>query len=232
MMGGVPTNVHGQVLSQDADGGDRVVDGLYAVGECACVSVHGANRLGGNSLLDLVVFGRAAGQHVTHMLATEHVERPLGEDALDLALDRLDRWNQSSGGERVEDIRNEMRRTMQNDCSVFRTEEVMQEGIRKIEALQDRLRHAHLRDKSKAYNTARVEALELENLMAVAHASIVSAEARKESRGAHSRVDFPERDDENWIRHTVYFAGQPLRYRSVNMKPLTVEPFPPRKRTY
>jgi len=232
MMGGVPTNVHGQVLSQDAEGGDRVVDGLYAVGECACVSVHGANRLGGNSLLDLVVFGRAAGQHVTHMLATEHVERPLGEDALDPALDRLDRWNESSGGERVEDIRNEMRRTMQNDCSVFRTEAVMQEGIQKIEALQERLRHAHLRDKSKAYNTARVEALELENLMAVAHASIVSAEARKESRGAHSRVDYPERDDENWIRHTVYFAGQPLRYRSVNMKPLTVEPFPPRKRTY
>ena len=232
MMGGIPTNIHGQVLSVDPHGGEEPADGLYAVGECACVSVHGANRLGGNSLLDLVVFGRAAGDHVANGLHKGRIGRELASDALDPALERLDRWNRTRDGERVEDIRDSMRKTMQSHCSVFRTEAVMQEGIEKLRLLQERVRNAALRDSSKVFNTARVEALELENLLEVAAASVSCAEARKESRGAHSREDFPERDDERYLKHSLYFIDGSVRYRPVNMKPVVVQPFPPKARTY
>lgn len=231
MMGGIPTNVHGQVVTQ-VQGKETVVDGLYAVGECACVSVHGANRLGGNSLLDLVVFGRAAGIHINDSL-NEASEKPLikAED-IEQAMSRLQRWDQSSGGERVHDIRHELKKVMQNDFSVFRTEAVMVEGIEKLKKLRERLQFATLHDKSKIFNTARVEALELDNLMVVAMASALSALARQESRGAHSRTDFPDRDDENWLKHTLYFMDDRISYRPVNMQPLTVAPFQPKERVY
>jgi succinate dehydrogenase / fumarate reductase flavoprotein subunit len=232
MMGGIPTNVHGQVITVDQQGNESIVHGLYAVGECACVSVHGSNRLGGNSLLDLVVFGRAAGIHVNDTLNHEmesHLVRP--ED-IEQAMVRLNRWNNSSGGDKVNDIRVALKRVMQNDFSVFRTQKVMEEGVEKLKELRERLKTATLTDKSKTFNTARVEALELDNLMAVAMASAVSALTRKESRGAHSREDYPKRDDENWLKHTLYFADDRMGYRAVNMKPQFIAPFEPKERVY
>ena len=203
MMGGIPTNVHGQVISVDSQGKESIVNGLYAVGECACVSVHGANRLGGNSLLDLVVFGRAAGMHVSEYLNQGMEPSTVFQEDIEKAMLRLQRWDQSSGGEPVAVIRHELKKVMQNDFSVFRTEKVMVEGVEKLKNLRERLQHATLSDKSKIFNTARIEALELDNLMAVAIASALSALARKESRGAHSREDFPQRDDVNWLKHTI-----------------------------
>ncbi len=232
MMGGIPTNYHGQVTTVHDDGSTEIISGLYAVGECACVSVHGANRLGGNSLLDLVVFGRAAGDHVVNALRAGEIDDHSGSFELEPALERLNRWDSTKSGEKVDDIRQEMGKTMQNNCSVFRTEEVMQEGIEKISALQERLKHAALQDHSRAYNTARIEALELENLMAVAKASVLSAATRKESRGAHSRVDFPDRNDGEWLKHTVCFADDRVIYKPVNLQPISVESFPPKARTY
>jgi len=233
MMGGVPTNVHGQALMVDEAGNSSIIEGLYAVGECACVSVHGANRLGGNSLLDLVVFGRAAGLHVGERLRKNEIEFLHTEQAqIDQALARLNRWNTSQQGESVATIRKELQKVMQNDFGVFRTEQYMQEGVEKLLAINERLQHAVLTDTSMAFNTARVEALELDNLMAVALATAFSALSRKESRGAHSRSDYPNRDDANWLKHTIYHPSNVISYRAVNMKPLHVDAFPPKERVY
>jgi succinate dehydrogenase / fumarate reductase flavoprotein subunit len=232
MMGGIPTNIYGQALTVTKTGADRLVDGLFAAGECACVSVHGANRLGANSLLDIVVFGRAVGLHLEEVLK-EGREMPLvSEDDIDHALSRLNRWNASEKGETVVDIRNAMQKVMQEDFGVFRTGEPMQEGLQKLKEIKERLQHAVLEDKSQVFNTARIEALELDNLMAVAMASAVLAEQRTESRGAHSRLDYPARDDQHWLKHSLYFEDGQMTYRAVNMQPQEVAPFPPQAREH
>jgi succinate dehydrogenase / fumarate reductase flavoprotein subunit len=234
MMGGIPTNKYGQVLSLNSEGKEVQVPGLYAIGECACVSVHGANRLGGNSLLDLVVFGRAAGQHVeTSLKQGEFSEHPVNNTDLEKSFARLKRWDDSKQGESVFHIRSELQQIMQMDFGVFRTDSTMQAGLEKIKELQERLKTAVLLDKSQVFNTARVEALELDNLMAVALATAVSAIARTESRGAHARDDYPERNDQEWLKHVLYFAdGDEIDYRAVNMKPLSVDAFIPQHRKY
>lgn len=219
MMGGIPTNIYGQVLTVDKAGNDLLVDGLYAAGECACVSVHGANRLGANSLLDIVVFGRAVGIHLGDLL-TEGIEMPnVAQDDIDRAMLRLERWNSSQDGEDFVQVRADMQKVMQEDFGVFRTEEAMLEGLRKLIRIRERLPQAVVRDKSKVFNTARIEALELDNLMAVAMASAKLAEFRKESRGAHSRLDYPERDDTNWLKHLIYFEDGRIGSRAVNFTP-------------
>lgn len=232
MMGGIPTNVHGQVLQIDKSGKEKPMDGLYAVGECACVSVHGANRLGGNSLLDLVVFGRAAGLHVDQTLKQGSSTKVVKDDNIQQALGRYNQWHHSKSGEKVSVIRHALQKVMQEDFGVFRTGKFMAEGKTKLLELQARLQNAHLEDKSLFFNTARIEALELDNLMAVALATAFSAEARAESRGAHSREDFPDRNDAKWLKHLLYFADNSLRTRAVNMQPVTVAPFPPKERKY
>jgi succinate dehydrogenase / fumarate reductase, flavoprotein subunit len=232
-MGGIPTNVYGQVVVPKNGNSNTVVQGLYAIGECACVSVHGANRLGTNSLLDLVVFGRAAGNHIVDqkLKAQEHRDFPV--NGADVSLERLAKLNASSSGEKTQDVANDIRNTMQNFCGVFRTSELLREGVGKIMALAERAEQVHLKDKSQVFNTARVEALELANLVETAKATIVSAEARHESRGAHAHRDFPERDDATWMKHSLWFSeGNRLDYKAVNLKPMTVETFQPKKRTF
>ncbi len=233
-MGGIPTNIHAQVITKQK-GKEVVVEGLYAVGECACVSVHGANRLGGNSLLDLVVFGRAAGMHVEELWQSDQLpDMPYVADSdIEPAMARFNRWQYSVDGENPALIRDEMQRVMQEDFGVFRTGEFMESGLHKLELLQERLQHAQLLDKSMVFNTERVTALELDNLMATAYATAKSALARTESRGAHSREDYPERNDAEWIKHTLYFAeGDNIDYRPVNVSPKYVEPFAPKVRVY
>lgn len=232
MMGGIPTNISGQAITLDAAGNDKLVDGLFAAGECACVSVHGANRLGANSLLDIVVFGRAVGLHLEEVLNDGYDMPTVSNDDIDAALSRLNRLDSSETGEKVAHVRHEMQKIMQEDFGVFRTGEYMQEGLSKLKKVEELSHHTVLQDHSKVFNTARIEALELDNLVAVAKASAVLAENRTESRGAHSRLDFPDRDDKNWLKHSVYFADGTIAYRSVNMQPQGIEPFPLQEREH
>lgn len=227
MMGGIPTNLDGQVV----DGGE-VIRGLYAIGECACVSVHGANRLGSNSLLDLMVFGRAAGNHTVKTIANQS-HKPLPSDYADLTMHRLNQINQQQNGEVVAEVGDAMRRCMQAHCGVFRFPDLMQQGSQQILQIAERTQHLQIKDKSQVFNTARVEALELQNLIEVAKATMLAAEARQESRGAHCREDFPNRDDQQWLKHSLYYReGNRLDYKAVQLKPLTVESFPLVARTY
>jgi succinate dehydrogenase / fumarate reductase flavoprotein subunit len=232
-MGGIPTNIHGQVVIQNAANQSEVVNGLYAVGECSCVSVHGANRLGTNSLLDLLVFGRAAGNHIVEFNKTT-THKSLPADAADLTLARIARLDNASEGEYAQDVANDIRAAMQQHAGVFRTQAIMDEGMRKIAALRERVNNIGLKDKSKIFNTARIEALEVENLIEAAEATMVSAAARRESRGAHSVDDYgdtPEhpngRNDTDWHKHTLWHSqGNRLSYKPVQMKPLTVDSIP------
>ncbi len=241
-MGGIPTNINGQVVTHDGSG-NKVVNGLYAVGECSCVSVHGANRLGTNSLLDLLVFGRAAGNHIVEFASRTKSHKALPADAADRTLARLARLDSASTGEYAQNVANDMRATMQQHAGVFRTQASMDEGVRKIADLRERSKHIGLKDTSKVFNTARIEALEVDNLIECAQATMVSAAARKECRGAHTVSEFERpvddpvaplgRDDANWMKHTLWHsANNSLSYKPVNLKPLTVESVPPKVRTF
>ena len=232
-MGGIPANYHGQVVSWE-NGQSKVVNGLYAIGECSATSVHGANRLGTNSLLDLVVFGRAAGNHIVKEMRENHLpHHAVPQEAVDFSLDRVNKLESRASGEKTQDVGNDIRNTMQKHCGVFRTLAMLREGVTKIDALAERAADIHFKDKSKVFNTARIEALELANMVDVARATIHSAANRTESRGAHALDDHPERDDENWIKHTLWYSeGNRLDYKPVQMKPLTVESFPPKTRTF
>lgn len=228
MMGGIPTNLNGQV--RDLDG--KIIHGFYAIGECACISVHGANRLGSNSLLDLVVFGKAAGEHIV-LNSSKQKLKDLPKDATDKTLNRLNSLEQGDNHEDVRSLGNELRRTMQEHCGVFRFPELLEEGVRKIHKIKERVDHLAIKDTSKVFNTARTEALELQNLIHVAIATMTAAHSRQESRGAHSRQDFDSRDDNNWLKHSLYdSASGTMSYRPVNLKPLTVESFPLKERVY
>ncbi len=233
MMGGIPTNYSGQVVAPYKTGPEEVVSGFYAVGECACVSVHGANRLGTNSLLDIVVFGRAAGLQIIEDLKRNPHHKPLPSDAGDKTLARLARLESQKEGENVAQVNADLGKTMQTYCGVFRFEDTLQQGVRKINEVAERVDRTEIKDKSKIFNTARIEALELDNMREVAVATMVSAEARTESRGAHARDDYPQRDDAKWLKHTLFFSeNSRLDYKPVRLKPLTVESFPPKARTY
>jgi succinate dehydrogenase / fumarate reductase flavoprotein subunit len=239
-MGGIPTNIHGQVVAPKNGNPNDVVNGFYAVGECSCVSVHGANRLGTNSLLDLLVFGRAAGNHIVDSSLKARSHKDLPKDAADRSLARLARLDGATDGEYAQDVANDLRNTMQQHAGVFRTQASLNEGVRKVAAIAERVKHIGLKDKSKIFNTARIEALEVENLIESARATIVSAAARTESRGAHTVDDYgdtPEcpagRNDAQWMKHTLWYSeGDRLDYKPVNLKPLSVESIPPKVRTF
>jgi succinate dehydrogenase / fumarate reductase flavoprotein subunit len=242
-MGGIPTNIHGQVVVEQGGNPSTVVNGLYAVGECSCVSVHGANRLGTNSLLDLLVFGRAAGNHIAEFATASRSHKPLPADAAESSLERLNRLETASGGEYAQDVANDLRATMQKHAGVFRTQAMMDEGVRQIAEIRSRVGAVALKDKSRVFNTARVEALEVENLIECAQATMVSAAARHECRGAHTVSEYERpaddpaaplgRDDANWLKHTLWHReGNRLSYKPVHLKPLSVESVPPKVRTF
>lgn len=232
-MGGIPTDRFGRVVMPAGQGAEEVVPGLYAAGECACASVHGANRLGGNSLLDILVFGRLAGKDIIEYVRDNPYPRLADPASVEQAMARLIRWDQRGEGLSVQALGAELRKCMEDHAGVFRTESVLQEGVAQLHAIRERLDEVRLRDHSKAFNTARIEALELENLIDVGLAIAVSALNRRESRGAHARLDYPQRDDRNWLKHSLYYReGDRMDYKPVRTKPLTVEPFLPQERVY
>jgi succinate dehydrogenase / fumarate reductase flavoprotein subunit len=232
VMGGIPTDRFGRVMPASDDTGDPL-PGLYAAGECACASVHGANRLGGNSLLDILVFGRLAGHNIIEYVNETHSHRSLNNDSVDQAMGRLEKWKVKGKDVTVSELRKEFRKTMEDHAGVFRVEDVMAEGVEKVRALRERLKDVRLTDHSNTFNTNHTEALELENLIDVGLAIAVSALDRKESRGAHSRPDYPKRDDAEWMKHTLYWKeADRLEYKGVRSQPLTVESFPPKERVY
>ena len=232
-MGGIPTNYHGEVVAPAGGDPEAVVAGFYAAGECACASVHGANRLGTNSLTDLLVFGKASGERMVQFLRENPGHKDLPGDAADRTLARLERLENQRSGESVYQVGADMRRTMQAHCGVFRFPDLLEEGVRRIREIAARAQRTEIKDHSKTFNTARVEALELDNLIEVARASMISAHARQESRGAHDRADFPNRDDANWLKHSLWFKeADRLEYKAVHLKPLTAATFEPKVRTY
>jgi succinate dehydrogenase / fumarate reductase flavoprotein subunit len=232
MMGGTPTNIHGQAYTQ-SNGVDEIVSGLFSVGEAACVSVHGANRLGGNSLLDLVVFGRAAGIHIQEALNSGGGVADADGDDINQALDGLNKINSSSKGFEVAEVKRELQSVMQNYFGVFRRGDYMEKGVAALSDIREKVSNLHLKDKSMAFNTSRVEALELQNLFEVAEATAIASFQRTESRGAHARDDFKDRDDENWLCHSLYDPiKKTLNKRDVNFEPAQVETFEPKVRTY
>jgi succinate dehydrogenase / fumarate reductase, flavoprotein subunit len=232
MMGGVPTNINGQVITVK-EGQDSIVEGLYAAGEVACVSVHGGNRLGGNSLLDLVVFGRSAGIHIEESMKQGIDFKNASNDHIDKALERLNRLNASTEGEQVSVLKERMQQNMQNNFGVFRREDLMEKGIKQLADSRDGIENIFLQDKSAAFNTARIEALEMQNLFEVAEATAITANERKESRGAHARDDYPDRNDEDWLKHSIYFSStKEVSKREVNRRPKTLQAFQPTVRTY
>jgi succinate dehydrogenase / fumarate reductase flavoprotein subunit len=232
-MGGIPTNINGQVVVPANGKSNEIVNGLYAIGECSCVSVHGANRLGTNSLLDLLVFGRAAGNHIVGLNLKNREFKPLPKNAGQQTLERIAKLDSSTSGEYAQDVANDIRKTMQKYAGVFRNQELMDEGVRQMAKLTERAKNLWVKDKSEIFNTARIEALEVANLVETANATMISAAARKESRGAHSHDDHPHRDDDNWMKHTLWYSeGNRLDYKPVVLKPLTVDSVPPKERTF
>jgi succinate dehydrogenase / fumarate reductase flavoprotein subunit len=232
MMGGTPTNIHGQAFKISSSNNDYI-PGLFSVGEAACVSVHGANRLGGNSLLDLVVFGRAAGLHINEALKSGGGVADADKDDIDGALHSLNKLNESTSGHEVSSVKRELQEVMQNYFGVFRRGDYMEKGVSALEEIREKIDNLHLQDKSAAFNTNRVEAIELKNLFEVAEATAISSLQRTESRGAHAREDYPDRDDENWLCHSLYDpTSKILGKRKVNFEPNQVEAFPPKIRTY
>ena len=232
MMGGTPTNIHGQAFKISSSNNDYI-PGLFSVGEAACVSVHGANRLGGNSLLDLVVFGRAAGLHINEALKSGGGVADADKDDIDGALHSLNKLDESTSGHEVSSVKRELQEVMQNYFGVFRRGDYMEKGVSALEEIREKIDNLHLQDKSAAFNTNRVEAIELKNLFEVAEATAISSLQRTESRGAHAREDYPDRDDENWLCHSLYDpTSKILGKRKVNFEPNQVEAFPPKIRTY
>ena len=232
-MGGIPTNINGQVVVPANGKHNEIINGLYAIGECSCVSVHGANRLGTNSLLDLLVFGRAAGNHIVGLNLKNREFKPLPKNAGQQTLERIAKLDNSTSGEYAQDVANDIRKCMQKYAGVFRNQELMDEGVRQMAKLTERAKHLWVKDKSEIFNTARIEALEVANLVETANATMTSAAARKESRGAHSHDDHPHRDDDNWMKHTLWYSeGNRLDYKPVQLKPLTVDSVPPKERTF
>ena len=232
MMGGTPTNIHGQAFKISSSNNDYI-PGLFSVGEAACVSVHGANRLGGNSLLDLVVFGRAAGLHINEALKSGGGVADADKDDIDGALHSLNKLNESTSGYEVSSVKRELQEVMQNYFGVFRRGDYMEKGVSALADIREKIDNLHLQDKSAAFNTNRVEAIELQNLFEVAEATAISSLQRTESRGAHAREDYPDRDDENWLCHSLYDpSSKSLGKRKVNFEPKQVDAFPPKIRTY
>ncbi len=239
-MGGIPTNYHGEVVVPKGDNQNSVVPGFYAAGECGCASIHGANRLGTNSLTDLLVMGKASGDSVIRFIRENPTHKPLPADAGQLSEARLARLNSQTKGESVHEVGAAMRKTMQAHCGVFRFPDMLVEGVTQMKEIAERAKNTEIKDKSKVFNTARIEALELDNLIEVAMATMISAEARKETRGSHDRADFHDRpgfvngrDDQNWLKHTLWYKdGNKLEYKPVKLQPLTVDSIAPKARVY